>query len=63
METLGFFNLPITRLYVDNFLDHQSPKMLAKIVENVKVEFNRILFNETDWMDEISKSKVAKKVS
>ena len=62
LETLSFFNLPITRLYVDNFLDKQSPKRLAKIVEDVKAEFNHILFNETDWMDDISKRKVSKKV-
>ena len=52
----------VGRLYVSNYFDSNAKKNAIDMVNNIKDEF-KIMFNDYDWIDEVSKNAALEKVN
>lgn len=51
----------VGRLYVSHYFDSNAKKNAIDMVNNIKEEF-KIMFNDYDWIDEISRNAALEKV-
>ncbi|CAF0711916.1 unnamed protein product [Brachionus calyciflorus] len=50
----------VGRLYVENFFNHDSKKASFEMIKNIQNEF-KIMLNEYDWMDRVSRKAALEK--